>query len=157
MTPGSLVDDRLSTIALARIAGDLAATPFARQAVRRGFPRRWYQRIALGPTYEAWLIGWGEGHELELHDHGDSSGAIAVVTGCLVEQAVDVEGTGLHRRLLRPGGIHVFDTGHIHHVANEHPEPAVSVHVYSPRLHTMTFYDHRPEAFLEPLRSEDAS
>lgn len=45
MTSGTLVDDRLSTIALARIAGDLAATPFARNAGRRGFPQRWY---ALG-------------------------------------------------------------------------------------------------------------
>lgn len=148
--------DRLSTIALARIAEELAATPLARQAVRRGFPRRWYQRIAQGPADEAWLIGWGTGHELELHDHGPSSGAIAVVTGRLVEQAVDPRGDGLRRRVLAPGGTHVFETGHIHHVANEDDEPAVSVHVYSPRLETMTFYDHRPASFLRPLREERA-
>ena len=154
MTSSTVQDDRISTIALSRVAEELAATPFARQAVRRGFPRRWYQRIALAPAYEAWLIGWGGGHELELHDHGDASGAIAVVTGLLTEQAVDAAGSGLRRRVLRPGGTHVFDTGHIHHVANDHDEPAVSVHVYSPRLRSMTFYDHRPDHFLEPLRSE---
>lgn len=147
-------DDRISTIALSRVAEELAATPLARHAVRRGFPERWYQRIAIAPTHEAWLIGWGAGHELELHDHGDSSGALAVVTGRLTEQSVDPRGTGLRRRVLRPGGTHVFDTGHIHHVANEHDEPAVSVHVYSPRLRSMTFYDHHPDNFLQPLRSE---
>ena len=153
--PSSAVrSDRLPAIAVARIAGELAATPLAREAVRRGFPRRWYLRIAQAPSHEAWLIGWGAGHELELHDHGPSSGAVTVVTGRLVEQSVDPRGDGLHRRVLAPGGTHVFESGHIHHVANEDAEPAVSVHVYSPRLETMTFYDHRPATFLRPLREE---
>src|SRR5687768_1643420 len=99
MTSSTAQDDRISTIALSRIAEELAVTPVARQAIRRGFPRRWYERLALAPTHEAWLIGWGGGHELELHDHGDASGAIAVVTGRLTEQAVDQRGTGLHRRV----------------------------------------------------------
>lgn len=41
----------------------------------------------------------------------------------------------------------------VHEVWNPGPAPALSVHVYSPPLRTMTFYDHRVESFLAPVRA----
>ena len=43
-----------------------------------------------------------------------------------------------------------FEAGHRHDVVNEGPGPAMSVHVYSPPLTTMTFYGHDDE----PVRTE---
>jgi hypothetical protein len=34
-----------------------------------------------------------------------------------------------------------FDRSHINEIANLGPGPAISVHVYVPRLTTMTYYD----------------
>ena len=42
----------------------------------------------------------------------------------------------------------------VHEVCNLGPTDAVSIHVYSPRLTAMTFFDHRDERFLTPLRTE---
>ena len=42
----------------------------------------------------------------------------------------------------------------VHRVWNPGPGRAVSVHVYSPPLGSMTFYNDRPDAFLVPLRTE---
>ena len=36
-----------------------------------------------------------------------------------------------------------FDKSHIHEIVNRGPGPAVSVHVYAPRLRAMTYYDFR--------------
>ena len=124
-------------------SGTLLATQLLRQGARRPAS---VTLVESGPSVG---LGLAYGTTDEVH-------RLNVPAGRLVEQAVDPQGTGLHRRVLRTGGVHVFDTGHIHHVANERPEPAVSVHVYSPRLRTMTFYDHRPDSFLRPLRSEES-
>ncbi|MGH8982591.1 MAG: hypothetical protein ACRDY6_01790 [Acidimicrobiia bacterium] len=39
---------------------------------------------------------------------------------------------------------------------NRGPAVATSIHVYSPALETMTFYDHREASFLLPLWTERA-
>jgi hypothetical protein len=44
----------------------------------------------------------------------------------------------------------------VHEVWNPGPSDAMSVHVYSPPLSTMTFFDHDGDHFLEPLRTEHA-
>jgi quercetin dioxygenase-like cupin family protein len=100
---------------------------------------RRYARLLSTPAFEAWLICWPQGASLELHDHGPSAGAFAVVTGTLDETWVDQAG----QRTRRVGASEVvsFGRGHIHDVANGERAPAISVHVYSPPLSTMTFYD----------------
>jgi predicted metal-dependent enzyme (double-stranded beta helix superfamily) len=47
----------------------------------------------------------------------------------------------MHRQTLAPGYVHGFEAGHRHDVVNDGPEVALSVHVYSPPLSSMTFYD----------------
>ena len=109
-----------------------------------------------------WLITWAPGTKLELHDHGDAAGSLAVVSGTLTEQF-------RHRRRAEPlatrhlatGSLVSFDADHVHEVANTGFEPAVSIHVYAPSLEGMTFYadDHvdpsRTLPFGSPLLGDE--
>jgi predicted metal-dependent enzyme (double-stranded beta helix superfamily) len=106
------------------------------------------------PAYDAWLIAWGSTSVLQLHDHGGSFGVVHVVEGELVETYTDRRSRNpLRSRLVAAGDTLEVPSTCIHEVWNTHADPALSVHVYSPPLTTMTFYDHRPEHYLEPLRT----
>ncbi len=58
-------------------------------------------------------------------------------------------------RRLRQGDVRPFGPDHIHQVRNDQLEPAVSLHVYAPRLATMTRY-RRSEGRLEVLGTDRA-
>ena len=45
----------------------------------------------------------------------------------------------LRRRHLLPGSLVAFGSEHIHDVVNVGCRPALTIHVYSPRLRSMTF------------------
>jgi uncharacterized cupin superfamily protein len=45
------------------------------------------------------------------------------------------------RHELQAGATLGFGTGHVHDVTNESNRPALSLHVYSPALTSMTFYE----------------
>jgi predicted metal-dependent enzyme (double-stranded beta helix superfamily) len=112
---------------------------------------RRHRQLVRTASYDAWLIGWGPSSLLELHDHGGSVGAIRVIQGELIETYSDK----LHRHPLRSlsvgaGGRHFVPATRIHEVWNPGPSPALSVHVYSPPLTAMTFFDRS----LSPLRTE---
>jgi hypothetical protein len=112
-------------------------------------------RLLHTPAYEAWLIEWEAAADLELHDHGGSRGAFHVVDGALVEAHSDLAAPA-PLQTLRIGtdeGREVTAT-RVHRVWNPGPARAVSVHVYSPPLSSMTFYDNREDTFLAPLRTE---
>ncbi|MBQ1022749.1 cysteine dioxygenase family protein [Micromonospora sp. C95] len=121
--------------------------------------RRWYQRLAVGPEAEVWLLSWLPGQGTDLHDHGGAAGAFLVVAGTLTEHTPtggnrdgDVFGSAGPRRRddggwrLRQsrwgeGQGRVFGARHIHRIRNAGGEPAVSVHVYRPALQEMTRYE----------------
>jgi predicted metal-dependent enzyme (double-stranded beta helix superfamily) len=114
---------------------------------------RWHHRLAAvgsyetGP-YEVWLVSWLPGQRTPLHDHGGSSGGFAVVEGELTERsgAAGVEaGVRAAGRHVRPGSLRIFGAGYVHEVVNAGTVPAVSVHVYSPALRTMTRYAWSPQ------------
>ncbi len=139
--------------ALGAIAGDLAARqqPWEeRTGVSPG--QRTYERILLTATHEAWLICWPAGAELDLHDHGDSAGAFSVVAGRLDETVV-VDGAPGARRHER-GDTWAFGPGYVHAVANRGDRPATSVHVYSPPLGFMDFYDQADDGALLATRRD---
>jgi predicted metal-dependent enzyme (double-stranded beta helix superfamily) len=95
-------------------------------------------------SFEAWAIAWPPGGSIELHDHGDSAGAVTVVQGELHETTVAVSAHGgveTRATALPPGASTAFSAGHIHDIANLGDVAAVSVHVYAPRLTTMTYYE----------------
>ncbi|MGY1624569.1 cysteine dioxygenase [Geodermatophilus sp. SYSU D00965] len=85
---------------------------------------------------QVWLLSWLPGQGTDLHDHGGSSGAFAVVRGTLAEEV----GALPEARQLASGRVRPFGPHHVHRVTNRAPEPAVSVHVYSPRLTVMNTY-----------------
>ena len=88
---------------------------------------------------EAWVIGWMPGQGVELHDHGESAGALAVLDGTLVDLvAIDRR---LRPRSLSAGTTLPLPPRTVHDVVAPGPEPATSIHVYSPPLTSMTFYD----------------
>ncbi len=146
--------DTLSIASLASVARELAESPeHWWPKVRRAGGTRWYEPLAEEPGFEAWLLGWPLGQGIELHDHGSSSGALVVVEGILSETHVGRGGHLFHRRLLE-GDLVSFGPDHIHDVVNAGPGRALSIHVYSPRLRSMTFYENRPGRGLAAVRTE---
>ncbi|MFI1585890.1 cysteine dioxygenase [Embleya sp. NPDC020630] len=105
---------------------------------------RWYKRLAATEDLEVWLLSWLPGQGTGLHDHGGSSGVFTVVSGELHERSLVVtplRRAGARERVLAPGATRVFGPTYVHEVTNMGTEPAVSVHVYSPRLASMNLYD----------------
>ena len=105
--------------------------------------RRSWRLMARTPDFDAWLIAWPKGGKVELHDHGTSTGAVSVISGALVEAVPRRDDAGrlaLARHELQAGTTLGFGAGHIHDVTNESDEHALSLHVYSPALTSMTFY-----------------
>jgi hypothetical protein len=116
---------------------------------------RRHRQLVLTPSYDAWLIAWGPSSLLELHDHGGSIGAVRVVRGQLIEMYSDVvRPHPLRSRTVRRGSGFAVPATRAHEVWNPGPLAALSVHVYSPPLAAMTFFDHHPDRFLRRLRTE---
>jgi hypothetical protein len=105
---------------------------------------------ALDPSLRAelagaqvWLLSWLPGQGTDLHDHGPSSGAFAVARGTLTERVVAAGRGGRPRETrtdLGIGRVRSFGSHYVHQVTNLHGGPAVSVHVYAPRLTVMNTY-----------------
>jgi hypothetical protein len=112
-------------------------------------------RVFCSETHDIWLIRWGAGSRTELHDHGDSAGALYVVGGELVEHRPNPAGRGRSlRRVLRQLDDRPMPPSHIHEIANESDTVATSVHVYSPPLATMHHFDFSPDSELRMIRRE---
>ncbi len=99
--------------------------------------------MAASSTVEAWAIAWPPGGAIELHDHGGSAGAVVVTAGELVETSIVTEPSGelAQRTTTIPAHRSISFAGrHVHDVVNAGAVPAISVHVYAPRLTSMTYY-----------------
>jgi quercetin dioxygenase-like cupin family protein len=122
---------------VADIAAGIAAAPEAwRHLVQHDAGGRRPVRLLATEAYEVWVIGWTPGQGVRPHDHGGSSAAVVVTEGELLE--VDLLD---HRRRLVPGSVLRLGPGIVHDVVNHSDRPATSVHVYSPPLTEMTYYD----------------
>ena len=92
---------------------------------------------------QVWLLSWLPEQGTPLHDHGTSAGAFAVVHGTLTERVVTA-GRSMPREttdVLAAGRVRHFGPHYVHQVTNAAPEPAVSVHVYTPGLAWMNTYE----------------
>ena len=106
---------------------------------------RWAKRIHACSEHEAWLLAWLPGQGTDLHDHGGigtpSNAAVCVVEGTLSEYIVrSGEYPELDRRDIAQGEANVVSNRTIHAMRNRFDTPAVSVHVYMPRLESMCTY-----------------
>lgn len=106
--------------------------------------RRQYIQLYRDPHVDVWLLTWTNSQDTGLHDHDVSAGAVHVCAGDLIEDRLYASPCGLERRSIRRrrGSTFDFDPSHIHCI--RHPEggpPAVSIHVYSPALWRMGYYD----------------
>lgn len=171
VSPPSANLSRSATVARPVVPGrpvDLVAVAHGLVDVARDWPgavdppQRCWQLLAAGPGLEAWAIAWPVGGAIELHDHGGSAGALLVVTGELVETAVEAADDVGHRaggdpvlrvRTVGTGRAVEFDGTHVHDVLNVGPRPALSIHVYRPRLTSMTYFELHDGA-LRPGRTE---
>jgi len=125
------------------IARGLAASLHG-TAARLGQPteRRWW-RIVVTESFDAWLIDWPAQGSVRPHDHGGAAASICVIRGELVESVF--QGDGVAQTVLAEGSTHRVSADAVHDVTNRGPAPATSVHVYSPPLRTMGFYDESGE------------
>jgi len=121
-------------------AGIAAATPLWSEAVRHDPDGRQPVRLIATERYEVWVIGWTIGQSVRVHDHGDSAGAFVVTAGELTEVLPDGRG-GRVERALATGRRRDLPVGLVHDVVNRKPAPATSIHVYSPPITHMTYYD----------------
>ena len=130
---------------LCELASDLGARPdLWRDHVRHDVDERYYVQLHRDPYLDIWLICWTGGQETGLHDHDRSCGAVYVCDGDLVEDRLEADGTALRNVSIdrRAGCTFDFDASHVHcvrHVAGT--APAVSIHVYSPALWRMGYYE----------------
>ena len=133
---------------LADIAASVAAGEGWMPHARVDATRRHHVRLLGTDLYEAWLLGWAPGQHVGMHDHGDAAGAFLVLSGELREELPE------RRRAivdLGAGSTGVVARGQRHDVGNASDRSALSIHVYSPPLATMTFYDATGKS---PLRTE---
>jgi mannose-6-phosphate isomerase-like protein (cupin superfamily) len=103
-------------------------------------PDRYSERLLLTADMEVWLIHWEEGHDTGFHDHDRSGGHVMVVSGTVREERLVVGGQP-SSRVVSAGESFSFEPADIHRVTHVEGAPAVTIHVYSPPLHSMGAYE----------------
>jgi predicted metal-dependent enzyme (double-stranded beta helix superfamily) len=131
---------RLAPARLGELVGQVAAAGRWPAAVMFDTSEHWYHRLELTDDYEIWLLAWLPGQHTGFHDHGEASGAFAVVRGELAESLARPGRRRVRRRSAPAGAVTTFGPQHLHNLGNESGKPAVSVHAYSPPLTAMRRY-----------------
>lgn len=124
---------------LRALADAVAARPdLWRPHVAWSDDHRHYVSLHRDDHVDVWLICWTPENDTGWHDHDVSSGAVAVVQGCVSEHALAVERPSL-RTDVPAGRTFTFGPDHIHRMTGRDPG-SVSVHAYSPPLWRMGQY-----------------
>ena len=119
---------------------------------------RCWRTIIANEQVEAWVVAWPVGGAIELHDHGNSAGAVVVARGTLNETSVRTGDDRTHfatSTSISTGDHVVFGRNYVHDFVNGGPGPALSVHVYSPALRSMTYFDWNDRDGLTGVRTEN--
>lgn len=109
---------------------------------------RAYELIWSDEVVNAWVICWMEDNDTGWHDHDESAGGIAVVSGRVREERL-VLGAEPRVRHLGPGETFIVPSTAIHRVLHDGGGPALTVHAYSPPLRRMGAYRVGPGGELE--------
>jgi len=127
---------------LEELVRELATVPeLWRHHVRHSPLERLYVRLHLDDHLEVWLICWSQRQDTGFHDHDQSRGAVAVVDGALAELRLAVGGPPPPTAIYPSGACFSFGATHIHDVSQTGTGLATSLHVYSPPLGEMGFYE----------------
>ncbi len=130
-TPRRTREPHLSAHDLALVVRRVASTP-----------QLWRPLLATTTTWSALpgppgvdvrLLVWPSSRSTELHHHGSSAAAFAVLDGALTEVRDD-DVLGTWSTLLQAPAVRVIEPGIVHSLRNDQPGPAVSIHAYAPRL-----------------------
>lgn len=99
-------------------------------------------RLLATAFYDVWLITWPDGSGLEPHDHGNVRSVLRVVDGELTEIFSDrVERLDPAVRILPRGSSTCAEPSVVHALTNRSGADATTLHVYSPPLIDVTFFD----------------
>lgn len=143
----------LNTAALAAIAERWAGRLEGRQQLGNDPIRRTGLRLVPTDDYDVWLLRWPPGTRVSPHDHGGSAGAFVVVSGELVE--LRWNDSIAASRIVGRGDIVTIEDGMVHDVVATNCL-SYSVHVYSPPLAKMSFYDESGVEVMSQMVVEDA-
>jgi len=127
-------DGVLTIDELEEIARAIAERPgLWKPLVRVDAQQRRYELVYEDERMDAWILSWMPGQGTGFHDHYISGVGLCVAAGGVREDQMVYSGEHLARHL-RPGDTRKGGPGYIHRVTHDEGEPAVTVHVYSPRL-----------------------
>lgn len=133
--------------ALSSLVGALAASdcwmPLARASGAARHCEPWHRDALV----DVWVISWHAGADTGFHDHGNSSGAVAVVAGEIEETHLACF-TPLPTRRLRAPHVVTFDDSWVHRMRHRAGAPAVTIHAYSPPLGPMARFAIDPTGFV---------
>jgi predicted metal-dependent enzyme (double-stranded beta helix superfamily) len=134
---------------LEELVRELAARPdLWAHHVRHSPVERIYVRLHLDEHLELWVICWSQRQDTGFHDHDGSRGAVAVLGGALAERRLAVGGPPPPTAIHPSGAAFSFGAAHIHDVSQTGSGLATSLHVYSPPLGEMGFYEVGPDGTL---------
>jgi hypothetical protein len=119
---------------LEEVARSIAARPeIWEPLVREDSEQRRYELVYEDERMDAWILSWMPGQGTGFHDHYISSVGLCVAQGRVREDQMRY-GLPAIERELSPGDSRHGNPAYIHRVQHWGGEPAVTVHVYSPRL-----------------------
>ena len=134
-----LPDRDLDKLELRELAERVAARPEVWEPhVAFDAENRHYVSLYRDSYVDVWVLCWTPTNDTGWHDHDISSGAVAVVAGCVTEHNLAIERSSL-RTDIPAGRSYCFGPDHIHRMVGR-DAGSVSIHAYSPPLWRMGQY-----------------
>lgn len=138
-TLDALPDRDLDCAELVELTASIAARPeLWREHVAFDDEHRHYVSLHRDQHVDVWVLCWTPANDTGWHDHDISSGAVAVVQGCLTEHNLGVHTPSVATDVAG-GAVFGFGPDHIHRLTGRDPG-SVSIHAYSPPLWRMGQY-----------------
>lgn len=132
-------DRELTQAELLALTASIADTPqWWSDEVAFDDDERHYVCLYRDAAVDVWMLCWTPSNDTGWHDHDVSSGAVAVVSGRLVEHALAIGAGGVPTEV-EAGRVFSFGPDHIHRLTGLAAE-SVSIHAYSPPLWRMGQY-----------------
>jgi hypothetical protein len=133
-------DGILTPEELEQVAGRIGDCPeIWEPLVRVDSERRRFELVYEDDRMDAWVLSWMPGQGTGFHDHYVSNVGLVCVQGGVREDRLRFGAPELEFQL-RPGDTRSGGPGYIHRVRHALGGPAVTIHVYSPRLEEVGQY-----------------